>query len=153
VLGMLNHLTNGTCPNIAFAVSVLMCYTSSPCPFHWRLVQCVIAYLKTTIDYVTTHQKGGSTKLIGYSDVLHGDDPDSQKSMVGQCKPGLHNTIDACLHPVHFLTNKDGLVTRFPILPFPDYVHIGACNFYPYSLLITHCLSCLSCFFLTITML
>jgi hypothetical protein len=25
---MLNHLANGTCPDIAFAVNVLMCYVS-----------------------------------------------------------------------------------------------------------------------------
>jgi hypothetical protein len=30
VLGMLNHLANGTRPDIAFAVNVLMCYASNP---------------------------------------------------------------------------------------------------------------------------
>jgi hypothetical protein len=58
-LGMLNHLANGTHPNIAFSVSILMQYVSDPCPFHWRLVQCIIMYLGTTIDYILTYQKGG----------------------------------------------------------------------------------------------
>jgi hypothetical protein len=31
------------------------------------------------------------------------------------CKPGLHNTIDTCLHTVHFLTNKDGPVWCGPL--------------------------------------
>jgi hypothetical protein len=83
-LGMLNHLANGTRLDIAFAVNVLMCYMSDSCPFHWRLVQCVIVYLKTTINYVITYQKGGSIKPIGYSDTSFGNDPDSRKSTAGQ---------------------------------------------------------------------
>jgi hypothetical protein len=56
------------------------------------------------------------------------------------CKPGLHNTIDTCLHRVHFLTNKDGLIARFPILPFLTMLPWMLIPFYPYSLLITrHC--------------
>jgi hypothetical protein len=81
---MLNHLTNGTHPDIAFAVNVLMCYASNPRPFHWRLVQRIIVYLKTTIDYVITYQKGSPTKPIRYSDALYGNDPDLRKSTAGQ---------------------------------------------------------------------
>jgi hypothetical protein len=83
-LGMLNYLANGMCPDIAFAVSVLMRYAVDPRPFHWRLVQRVIAYLKTTIKYVITYKRGGHIKPVGYSDTLYADDPDSRKSMAGQ---------------------------------------------------------------------
>jgi hypothetical protein len=83
-LGMLNYLANGTRPDISFAVNVLMHYVSDPCPFHWRLVQRVIAYLKATIDYGITYQKGGPIKPIGYSDASFTDDPDSRRSTTGQ---------------------------------------------------------------------
>jgi len=61
-----------------------MRYASNPRPFHWRLIQCIITYLKTTINYVITYQKGGPIKPIGYSDASYGDDPDSCKSTAGQ---------------------------------------------------------------------
>jgi len=61
-----------------------MRYASDPRPLHWGLVQRVIAYLKTTIDYVITYRKGGKIKPIGYSDASFADDPDSRKSSAGQ---------------------------------------------------------------------
>jgi len=81
---MPNYLANGTRPDIAFTMNVLMCYASDPCPLHWRLVQQVITYTKTTINYGITYQKGGPLKPVGYSDVSFADDPDSQKSTAGQ---------------------------------------------------------------------
>jgi hypothetical protein len=83
-LGMLNHIANGTRPDIAFAVNVLMRYASDPCPFHWKLVQHIIAYLKTTIEYAITYYKNGTIKPIGYSDASFADDPGSRKSTAGQ---------------------------------------------------------------------
>jgi hypothetical protein len=82
-LGMLNYLANGTRPDIAFAVSVLMRYASDPRPLHWRLVQRVIAYIGTTIKYAITYRKGGPVKPLGYSDASYADDPDSRKSSAG----------------------------------------------------------------------
>jgi len=38
-LGMLNYLANSTCPDIVFAVSILMRYASDSCPLHWKLIQ------------------------------------------------------------------------------------------------------------------
>ena len=83
-LGMLNYLANGTRPDIAFAVNVLMRYASDPRPFHWKLVQHVIAYTKTTINYGITYKRGATIKPIGYSDASYADDPDSRKSTAGQ---------------------------------------------------------------------
>ena len=83
-LGSLNHITNGTCPNISFSVNVLMRYTSDPHPIHWKLVQHIMAYLKTTIDYAITYKKGRTIKPLGYSDALFADNPDSWKPMAGQ---------------------------------------------------------------------
>ena len=54
-LGMLNHIANGTCPNISFTVNTLMQYASDPHPFHWHLIQHCIAYLKTTTNLAITY--------------------------------------------------------------------------------------------------
>jgi hypothetical protein len=47
-------------------------------------VQCVIAYLKTTIEYIITYKWGGHIKPIGYSNVLYANNPDLQKLTAGQ---------------------------------------------------------------------
>ena len=52
---MLNYLTNGTQPDIAFTMNILMHYTSDPCLLHWRLVQQVITYTKMMINYGITY--------------------------------------------------------------------------------------------------
>jgi len=61
-----------------------MWYASDPHPLHWKLVQQVIAYIKITITYVITYQKGGYIKPVRYSDASFADDPDSCKFTAGQ---------------------------------------------------------------------
>ncbi len=36
VLGSLNHIANGTCPDFAFTMNYLQCFTSDPGPIHWN---------------------------------------------------------------------------------------------------------------------
>ena len=82
-LGMLNHIANGTHPDISFIVNTLMQYASDSRPFHWHLVQHCIAYLKTTTNLAITYRKSESIKPIGYSDSLYTDDPDTWKFSAG----------------------------------------------------------------------
>ncbi|GLB45342.1 hypothetical protein LshimejAT787_2200050 [Lyophyllum shimeji] len=82
-LGMLNHIANGTRPDIAFSVMVLMRYATDPRPVHWRLVLHLLAYLKATVNLVITYRKGGVVKPIGYSDASYADDPDTRRSSAG----------------------------------------------------------------------
>jgi len=83
VLGMLNHIANGTRPDIAFSVMILMHYASDPHPTHWRLVQHLLAYLKTTSNLVITYRKDGVVKPYGYSDSSYADESDTWKSSAG----------------------------------------------------------------------
>lgn len=82
-LGMLNHIVNGTRPDISFTVNTLMRYASDPRPFHWHLVLHCIAYLKTTANLIITYQKDAELKPYGYSDSSYADDPDSWRSTAG----------------------------------------------------------------------
>ena len=78
---MLNHIANGTCPDIAFAVMVLMHYAKDPHPTHWCCVQHVIAYLKTTKGLVITYCQGREIKPYRFLDSLYANNPDTQKSL------------------------------------------------------------------------
>jgi hypothetical protein len=81
--GMLNHIANGTRPDISFTVNTLMRFNNDPRPFHWTLVKHCIAYLKTTANLVITYRKGINIKPHGYSDASYADDPNSRKSTAG----------------------------------------------------------------------
>lgn len=81
--GTFNHLANGTRPDIAFTVMVLMRYATDPRPIHWRLVLHLLAYLKATINLGITYKAGEPFKPIGYSDSSYADDPESRKSSAG----------------------------------------------------------------------
>ncbi len=87
VLGSLNHIANGTRPDISFATNYLQCYTSDTCPIHWNYAMHVLAYLKGTIEYRITYNQGDADDdgltPIGYVDSSHGDDRTSGKSTMG----------------------------------------------------------------------
>lgn len=51
VLRSLDHIANGTRPDIAFATNYLQCYASDACPIHWNHTMHVLAYLKGTMEY------------------------------------------------------------------------------------------------------
>ncbi len=55
VLGSLNHIANGTWPDISFATNYLQCYASDIHPIHWNCAMHVLAYLKRTIEYRITY--------------------------------------------------------------------------------------------------
>ncbi len=72
VLGSLNHIANGTRPDIAFATNYLQRYASDARPIHWNRAMHVLAYLKGTIEYCITYHRGNSEDdgltPIGYVD-------------------------------------------------------------------------------------
>ena len=81
--GTFNHLANGTRPDIAFAVMVLMRYATDPRPIHWNLVLHLFRYLKATTNLGITYRKGGIVKPVGYSDSSYADDALTRKSSAG----------------------------------------------------------------------
>jgi hypothetical protein len=50
LLGKLIYLLRWTRPDIAFAVGVLRCYASNPCPCHWEAMQKLLRYIRDTKD-------------------------------------------------------------------------------------------------------
>lgn len=83
-LRMLNHISNGTRPDIAFCVNVLLRYASDPRPVHWRHIQHIIAYLNTTISKLLTYGRHSKTpKPLSFSDSSYADDHDNRRSTAG----------------------------------------------------------------------
>ncbi|RDY08209.1 hypothetical protein CR513_07575, partial [Mucuna pruriens] len=56
-----------TRPDIAFVVGVLSSYLSDPGMQHWKIVKCVMHYLKRTKGYMLTYWKSEGLEIIGYS--------------------------------------------------------------------------------------
>jgi hypothetical protein len=81
--GTFNHIANGTRPDIAFSVMLLMRYAIDPRPIHWRLVLHLLAYLKATMNLGITYRSNGVVKPVGYSDSSYADDIQSRKSSAG----------------------------------------------------------------------
>ncbi|KAK9100306.1 hypothetical protein Scep_023736 [Stephania cephalantha] len=67
VIGSLMYLMNSTRPDIAYAVSKLSRYTSSPNDDHWTTLIRVLRYLKYTLNYGLVYTKYPLV-LEGYND-------------------------------------------------------------------------------------
>ncbi|XP_040372892.1 secreted RxLR effector protein 161-like [Rosa chinensis] len=72
-----------TCPDIAFAVSMLGRYQVNPGEIQWTAGKKVLRYLKKTRDYKLVYRKGESLDVVGYSDLDHAGDKDDLKSTSG----------------------------------------------------------------------
>ena len=84
-IGSLLYLSMRTRPDIAFAVSKLSRYSSSPTQQHWLGVKHVFRYLKGTASYGLTYGKTNSDKCVGYSDADWAGDLNDRKSTSGYC--------------------------------------------------------------------
>lgn len=84
-VGSLMYLSQGTRPDIAYAVGVLSQFMTNPGPTHWKAVQRVFRYLKGTLDYKLTFGPSTSTNqlLVGYSDSDHAGNLDTRRSTSG----------------------------------------------------------------------
>ena len=83
-VGSLLHLSGWTTPDIAFAVSHVARFCSSPTKEHWTAVKR-IRYLKGTPNYSLTYSRNIDTDgtLIGYSDADWAGDANDRKSTSG----------------------------------------------------------------------
>lgn len=83
-VGLLNHLSQYTRPDISFAVSSLARYNTKPGMIHWREVRKVWKYLKTTKQLKLIIKFDPSQKMISsYSNATWGNNPIFQKSQTG----------------------------------------------------------------------
>jgi hypothetical protein len=78
LIGCLNHISQGTRPDISFSVSLLQRYAQDPRPTHWASGLHLLAYLKTMMNYKLKYRRRspddpGSLKPIGYADASHSD--------------------------------------------------------------------------------
>ena len=67
LVGKLNYLTE-TRPDIAYSVSVLSQYVSSPIVSHWAVVEHILCYLKEAPRRGILYKKYGHTRIEFFSD-------------------------------------------------------------------------------------
>ncbi|EDR06651.1 retrovirus-related pol polyprotein [Laccaria bicolor S238N-H82] len=72
-----------TRPDIAYALSVLARFQGNPGPAHWKAMLHLLAYLKGTIGYKITYNRGGSLDPIGFVDADYAGDVDTRRSTSG----------------------------------------------------------------------
>ena len=68
MIGSLQYAAGGTCPDIAYIVSVLLRFCGKPNNKHLNAAKRVFQYLKGTQDLALTYAKTGNEDLIGFSD-------------------------------------------------------------------------------------
>ena len=82
LVGSLIYLTL-IIPNILYKVGVMSRYMQNSKKFYLEVVQRILRYVKSTIDYGISYKKGTDCKLIGYCDVDYTGDHDTWWSASG----------------------------------------------------------------------
>jgi len=78
------YVSNGSRPDVAYAMCSLSRFNSCPKESHWEGAKRVIRYLKNTQPKWITHtQNEAGLYLDGYSDAYHGGDRDDRESVSG----------------------------------------------------------------------
>jgi hypothetical protein len=80
-LGSVMYAMTTTRLDIAFAVSSLAQHTRNPGPEHWKALQKIFFYLRSTIDYcIVLGGVDNQIKLAGYTDASFAEDPSTRRS-------------------------------------------------------------------------
>ena len=66
-VGSLMYAALSTCPDIAFAVQTISCFSTKPGPAHWEAVKRIFRYLKGTSELWLSYGMKNE-KLTGYTD-------------------------------------------------------------------------------------
>ena len=82
-LGSCMWVQVATHPDIAFTVSVLLCFQSNPGPAHWKAMLHLLTYLKGSINYKISYSQGGDLVPIGFIDANYTGDIDTHHSTSG----------------------------------------------------------------------
>lgn len=82
-IGALMYLANSTRPDIAFAVSLLARFSSSPTRRHWNGIKHILRYLRGTIDMGLFYPNDTKSQLVGYADAGYLSDPHKARSQTG----------------------------------------------------------------------
>ena len=84
LVGKLNYLTV-TRPDIAYSVSVLSQYMSSPTINHWAAVKHILCYLKEAPRRGILHKKHGNTRIKCFSNANWAGSKEDRRSTPGYC--------------------------------------------------------------------
>ena len=84
LVGKLNYLTI-TRSDIAYSVSVLSSYMSSPIVSHWAAVKHILCYLKEALRRGILCKKHGHTRIECFSDVNWARSKEDRRSTSGYC--------------------------------------------------------------------
>lgn len=84
IVGKLNYLTI-TRPDIAFPVSVVSQFMSSPRTPHWDAVRQILKYLKGAPGLGILYQNHGHHIIEGFTDADYNGDPTNRRSTTGYC--------------------------------------------------------------------
>jgi len=77
------YLSTSTRPDISFAVSNVVKYSSEPTQRHWNAVKRILRYLKGTATHGLRYTAGSTEDLRGFSDSDWAGDLDDRKSTSG----------------------------------------------------------------------
>ncbi|KAJ9538575.1 hypothetical protein OSB04_031308 [Centaurea solstitialis] len=84
IVGKLNYLTI-TRPDIAFPVSVVSLFMSSPRTPHWEVVRHILKYLKGAPGLGILYQNHNHHVIEGFMDADYDGDPTNRRSTTGYC--------------------------------------------------------------------
>ena len=73
VIGWLTYLAGGTRPDLQKLVNRLSQYLTDPTEVHYKAIKHILRYLRGTIEYSISYEKGSNDKLVGYSDAAYGN--------------------------------------------------------------------------------
>ena len=82
MVGSLMYLT-ATRPDLMFIVSLISRYMERPTESHLLAAKTALRYIKGTVSLGMFYKKGGSEKLVGYTDSDYAGDQDDRKSTSG----------------------------------------------------------------------
>lgn len=82
-VGSLLHLTQGTRPDIAFAVNDVSRFNGNHSNEHWQAVKRIFRYLKGTTDHKLIYQVNGNPNMHAFSDADWGSEVDDRRSCSG----------------------------------------------------------------------
>lgn len=82
-IGKLLYLSQGTRPDITFAVNAVSQFSSDPGEAHWSAVKGILKYLRGTSGRKLIFQKSISTDIAGFCDADWANDVNDRKSIAG----------------------------------------------------------------------
>lgn len=83
LVGGLLYISQGTRPDITYAVNTVSKFNNNPGKAHWIAAKRILRYLKRTMDAKLTFSVNGNNNILGYCDADWGSSIDDRKSCTG----------------------------------------------------------------------